>query len=404
MKKLNKNSRVILYTVATLITLLLPFFGLLLFAILYFFANTKKSIIFSSIMLGVLVGFFAYNFVPAQNYDLVRHQELVKDYERADDVESFVRVYESCDREPLLQFYSFLISRFGNVDLLQFFVVTIGYSVLFFILADYRSRIGLNNLNFIIAFVLVLFGQHTLYFFSGLFNYVAINLFAFAFYLDYFHNKKVLPYIIYVCSVFIHTSMILPLMLLGLFKINKNKISKKLVFMSLIVVAAGLLFLINTRDMGGSGVGALQAMFNGYSSHNDHYRRYYDGAVLIVELVKVALIFFAYALTKNNDDTIGSVRAFIILSLPITLVLFPISIVLVRFVSLFFFISIPMLMSALNNRADNSKLFVFVCIAAALLLSSYNIKTIYPYGYKGFFIKKLPTTTTEFFVKGDLDE
>lgn len=402
MKRLDKTTRVVLYCLLMAVTVFFPFLGLLLFAILYFSADTRKSIVFLSIMLGILVGFFAYNFTPADNYDLVRHQSIVKKFETVHDFDSFVEVYNSDSREPLPLLYSLLISRTGDVNLLQFFVVVIGYSSLFYILADYKKRVGLSNTQFIPIFIMVLFGQHTLYYFSGLYNYVAINLFALAFYLDYSHEKRAIPYIIYVMTFFIHTSMILPLMLLLLFKLNKNRLSKRLYFYSVVAVLIGLVFLLNTGDASGDGLDTLRSMFSGYSSNNAYYLRFYDGFGLVVDVLKIVLIFFAYKLTKNLEE-LKSVRAFVALALPILVVLFPISIVLIRFVTLFFFISIPILMSAVKVRHEDVRLLYLTYIVCAFIFAFYNIHTIYPYGYNNFFIRKIPTTTTNFLHERGLD-
>ena len=403
MKRLDKTARVFLYLLLSVVTVIFPFLGLLLFAVLYFFADTKKSIVFLSIMLGVLVGFFAYNFTPANNYDLVRHQSIVEKYETVDDISSFVAVYNSSNREPLPQLYSYLISRTGNSNLLQFFVVTIGYSALFYILADYKKRVGLSNANFVPIFILILFGQHTLYYFSGLYNYVAINLFALAFYLDYFHEKRAIPYMIYISTFFIHTSMVLPLMILLLFKLNKNRLSKRLYFFSAITVLIGLLLLLNTGGVEGGGFDTLRMMFNGYSSNNAYYLRFYNGFGLVVDILKIILVFLSYRVTKNVQE-LKSTRAFVVLALPIIIVLLPISIVLIRFVTLFFFISIPMLISAVKTHSGNIKLLFLAYIICAFIFASYNIYTVYPYGYKSFFIKKIPSTTTNFLHKGGLDD
>lgn len=403
MRRLDKTTRVLLYLLLSVVTVIFPFLGLLLFAVLYFFADTKKGIVFLSIMLGVLVGFFAYNFTPANNYDLVRHQSIVEKYETVNDISSFVAVYNSSNREPLPQLYSFLISRTGNPNLLQFFVVTIGYSALFYILADYKKRVGLSNANFVPIFILILFGQHTLYYFSGLYNYAAINLFALAFYLDYFHEKKATPYMIYISTFFIHTSMVLPLMILLLFKLNKNRLSKRLFFFSAITVLIGLLLLLNTGGVEGGGFDTLRMMFADYSSNNAYYLRFYNGFGLVVDILKIILVFLSYRVTKDAQE-LKSTRAFVVLALPIVIVLLPISIVLIRFVTLFFFISIPMLMSAMNAHSENVKLLFLTYIICAFVFASYNIHTIYPYGYKSFFIRKIPTTTTNFLHKGGPDD
>lgn len=402
MEKMN-NTRTRFFIILLIISFIFPILGLLLTSFFYFFAKGKKTAIITSILFGVLIAFFAYNFIPDSKFDLVRHQALVNSYSEVHDVDSFVSVYKSSGMELIPQLYSFVISRIGDVNLLQFFPVAIGYSALFYILVDYKNKIKLKNYKFIPVFILVLFGQSTLYYFSGLYNYTAINLFALAFYLDYFKTKKFSPCILYVSTFFIHTSMVLPIGLLMLYKLCNSKSIKRPVVFGILGVCVLLLLLL----FGGVGeylipniINPLRKMFLSYAGNNERFSRFYRGFGLVVDLIKIGLILMnCWLLRKDKNNS--SAKKFVLFLSIVVVALLPISIVVIRFASLALFLSIPMLMDLINDDKRRHQYVLMVYVLVAILFTGYNIRSIYQYGYKNFIINKITLTLPELLEEGN---
>ena len=122
----------------TILFCLCPLFGFILSIFLYFYDKNKNGIIYS-LIIGISFGILAYHFIPVQTYDLVRHHNIVIKfmYLPTEKVLTYLKIL---NLEFLPKIYSLLIAHTKNIDLLQFFVISTGYTILFGILQDYRKK------------------------------------------------------------------------------------------------------------------------------------------------------------------------------------------------------------------------------------------------------------------------
>ena len=157
--------------ICLMIFMLVPIIGLPVYALYYLFDKNKLGIIYS-ILLGFMFGILAYYFNPPENYDLFRLKLIVSELVNL-NFNEVLTLTKVSDLEFIPMIYSYLISLTHNFNLLQFFVVTLGYSILFYMLYDYRKVSELDTLSFIAVVLFTIFGFNTLYFISGLYNYIA---------------------------------------------------------------------------------------------------------------------------------------------------------------------------------------------------------------------------------------
>ncbi|MBP5674788.1 EpsG family protein [Candidatus Saccharibacteria bacterium] len=389
----------IFYIFLVILLVAMPLLGL--FASIPFYLRAKKPVqkITFSILLGVLVGFFAYHLVPEPNFDIVRHQAITERYMAVDTIDGFFDLSTRIDLEIIPQFYSFLISKTGNLDLLQFFVVTAGFSMLFYILIDYKNKKELELKHFIPIFVVALFAQSLIYYFSGLYNYFAMSLFAFAFYLDYIKNRKVAPYILYVLLIFIHNSMLFPVLLLALYKICGNKINIKtcVIFVGgAVLVPLILTYLVDS--LGVTSLDPIRTTLNAYMTRNDDFSKFYTDANLIMDVLQYATVAITCFITRNNKEN-KKFRDFTILFMISSGLMLINSIVFIRFFSLVLYLGLIPMMDAIKNRAKGFRYLIAAICVTAVVSAVINIHKLYPYGYNKLVQTRITSGYSKFMEK-----
>lgn len=356
--------------ICLIIFILVPIIGLPIY-ILYYLLDKNKSGILYSILLGIMFGILAYYFNPPENYDLYRLKIIVSELVNL-DFKSVLSLSKISDLELIPMIYSYLIALTNNFNLLQFFVVSIGYSLLFYMLYDYRKITKLDTLSFIAVVLFTIFGFNTLYFISGLYNYIAIIIFSFAIYSEYIKkNKKIFSYILYALTLFIHNSMFFPFSILIIYKLSNNKLNFKSTSLVLFVFffAYYILNFINNYT-GISIISKLLDMYNSYVGGNSGFKNLYSGNILFIELIKWIVTILCILLEVNRKK-FSDVNGFILLLSLGTLLMIPRSRVMIRFVMLIQFVGIVPMIDLLKNSNKNKVLNFMIIIGFGFMFLIY---------------------------------
>ena len=355
-----------------IITLILlvtfPFFGLIGSIFLYLKAKTPKQIVLFSILFGALFGFFAFNLTPENTFDIVSHHEKVEAFRGINSLDGYLEISKNIDLEPVPNMLSFIASRFENANILQFIVATIGYSLLLYVLADYKNKKNLNQKRFLPILFLIIFGQSTLYYFSGLYNYLAINIFAFAFYLDYGKKKKITPYILYILTVFVHSGMVMPLAVLLFYKLIITR-NRSIFFMIASIASVTLVMFFSTeilsffiKNFNFSFLTSIRDTLSNYIVKDIIFQRFYHGILK----------------KDKKRKEIGYIIMFAIS----TLFLLTRTVLMARFAALVLFLSIVPIMDTvkdLNTKNKKDVLIMYIICGLALIYTLYCIKVVMPY-------------------------
>ena len=354
--------------------------GIYSIIMLFFYMNakTKKTRIIASILMALPLALCAYYFIPKSDYDLVRHYGVATDLADVTDIDSFVKVASRHDLEILPQPFSMIVGKTGNLALMQTVIVFIGYALLFYMLIDYKSRKNVQNGIFVPVMLMVVFGQHMLFYFSGLYNYFAINLFAFAVYLNYIVGAKRLPIALYILSAFVHSSMLLPLGLMIIFKLKRNKIGLGfLIFMAIIFLffdaIVGALADFTNLDI----LIGIKNTYNSYLAHNDRMMQLYDGFYLIMTVTKILVALAACWIQRGSKDN-QRIRGYTYLIVVATIILSISSIALTRFSSLVLFVAFPIIIDALSRRGAEAQALTLTTYVIAIVYAIYSINTMLP--------------------------
>ena len=353
----------------SVIFLLVPFIGFLLSIIAYFNCNKKKCIY--PLLIGLYLGIVAYYFIPPQNYDLYRHHQIVKQL-MGMSLNNSILILNHIDLETLPKLICLLISRFNNINLLQFFITAIGYTIIFSCLYDYKIKAKVNNTIFVPVCLFTFFGFNALNFISGLWNYIAIIIFFLALYLEYICKaKKVYCYPLYALTIFMHNSMLFPLVILIIYKMSNNSLKIRTILISLVIFIFPelvLSFINNTFNI--TILKEIQRMYNSYFTNDNKMYIFYGGVVFFIELTKLIITNLSILFEEKKKKTTG-INGYIILLSICTLVMMTKSIVMIRFIMLIQFIGIVPLINSLKKVTKETLPYYLIIIILTIVYIIY---------------------------------
>jgi hypothetical protein len=318
--------------------------------LLGYFYNPKYRTYYS-LLLGSLVGLAAYYFNPPETYDLYRHHILVDDAS-GQTLTSFLSAVSQTS-EPIQALATYLVSQTHNHDLLQFSVVAIGYSILLFIIGDFAKRKNITKSSLLLVLLFTLTSFVYINFISGLWNSLAMLVFALAFYRDCFLKKgHIITYALFLITPLIHSSMVFPLALLIVHKLFKGKFNlKSLLVVVAIFIAPSVLLPIINYFTNIPIFAQLEPMYNSYFLNGAQFNNLYGGFVIPMEILKISTYVIVAMLYKPKENDEQRVRSFVLLLAVATILLAINGVVFFRFVLLVQFIGSMLLLLYFSQRS-----------------------------------------------------
>ena len=123
--------------------------------------------------------------------------------------ETFFQTYIS-QKEFLTNILYYIFASIGNYHLWTFIVTFICYLTIFYIITDYSKIKQISNKEYITMLLLLILFYNNLFAITGLRSSMALIVYIFALYEEYFkENKKLIYKILYIIPCFIHMSMAL---------------------------------------------------------------------------------------------------------------------------------------------------------------------------------------------------
>lgn len=358
-----------------LLFVVVPILSLPITLIMYFFDKKSKGILYAT-LIGITLGIIVYYYIPFSNYDLYRHQLVVKQM-MGRDIGYLIYYIKNSSLEflPLVNMY--VASRFNNPDLIQFWIVSLGYGILFYMLYDYRKISNVNTVVFIIITVFTIFGFNTLYFISGLWYYISIIIFSLAVYLEEIKKKnKILCYILYGVSVLFHNATFFAIAVLLIYRFMGSKLNFRTVVIAMAIFILPTLILELLNNWFNIKIfKSILDMYNAYLG-NDRMFIYYRGRILIIEFTKLIVTIFAIIFQKEQSKT-ESINGFIVLLSICTLIMLPKSIVMIRFVMPIQFMGIVPLFDSLKKVTKKHFVFILFLMALDLFYVQYFYDRMY---------------------------
>lgn len=352
---------------AILLFLVAPIIGLPIYIVLYANCENRKKNIVYSLLIGVVLGIIAYYFIPKTGYDLVRHQSVIYRVTNL-DFKHFLLFTKNYDLEFIPLLYSYIISFFNNPDLLQFFVVSLGYSLILYILNDYKIHTKINKILFIFISLFTMISFQHLYFISGLYFYIATILFSFTLYLEYVKEKnKKTCIVLYIISLLIHNAMFLPFILVVIHKLLKNKFSLKTLLLLLLLFFGSFLIVNYLNQIFDNTItNSIAKMYGNYTKNESHFKIYYSGFLYYLEICKFVIIILSIMFSNKNKKINGYILTLALM----TILMMTKSSVTIRYIMLIQIIGAVPLMDLFKEKMKIQKVFMLFLLFVMILAYS----------------------------------
>lgn len=338
-----------------------PIFAAIISSFHILFSKKKKTIYF--VIISFILAIIAYHYIPDLSEDLYRHHIDVFNISLLDN--ESIRYNLLNGTEQISYIIKYLISLTGNVNLLQFFITFIDYIIIFYIINKILEKYNISNLSYLLILGFTVCSFNYLTIMSNLWNTLALLIFSLGLYLEYEEKKpKWLCYLIYLSTVFIHSSMVVPLVLILVFKLMGEKINFKIIT----VIIIGIISLEPILDFMISNFNAsifleLKSFYNNYFLNEDNFSYLHTTSVLILYLSKLVPYIIAYFFIKKNNKMID----FSLIVTILILVLFMKSTFSIRFIPIVQLAGLPLLCEVFSKKNKQTNL-IFILILIILLI------------------------------------
>lgn len=337
------------------------------------FAKKKRFSYF--IVLALVLAIFSYYYMPTVKDDLYRHHLEVISLGMLSH-ESFMMLISS-RTEQLSLIMKYLISKTADVNLLQFIITLIDYLIIFYILHTTTQKYKLSNLSYFLILLFTVLSFNYLTIISNLFNTLGLLIFSLGVFLEYGLNKnKIFSYILYIITPFIHSSMVVPIVLIILFKLMREKGSIKamiLIALGIMLIEPVLNFMVDTFNT--SLFIELKSFYNHYFINEENFSYLHTTSVLVLYLSKLIPFIIGYIFLKEKSDKETS---FALVCTFAILALFTKSTFAIRFIPLVQMASISLLCKIYSSGNKQAKIFFgLIMIVLIIFLGYYQYIQLY---------------------------
>lgn len=339
------------------------------FAFLASIIDCKNRMIYL-IELAIALAFLAYCWQPEEIYDLyLWHNQAISLSQM--NFKQFLE-YAGSNAEIINLFVKFIIGKSNNVSLLQLLVVASGYINIFYILHNSCKDAQINRFGYTITFIYVTVSLLYLNFISGLFYTWALTITALGIYLYYSKNKKILPIILFIVSILIHTSMLFPIFVFVMFLLLKSNINyKSLVVICIISVLPNVILPILSKYTNISIINEIYIMYKGYFLL-DVYNEMNSGGLMLANVLMSIPLYLIYFFDRKKVDKLGKLA--ILLNI-VTWLLYFTAPIFVRYIYITVLLFMTTFERYFNSKSENSVqvnnkqiIFVAICLIEAIII------------------------------------
>lgn len=323
-----------------IVTSILPAFGLNMKSIKSYFWIT---------IIGLSV--LAFMYIPIEAVDLYRHYQML-DQLRIEGFSYFS--LHKWDTLWIWSTYAYLISLLKYNGFLPAITIIIGYGCILNTLYKCCIKFNLSKYDFIFSFVFFLFLFNYVELLSGIRNMLSFCIFSHFLYIDLIENrKKSLCFIIYFLLCFLHSSMIIPLIIRTMLFLCKKYIlilnCLVLLFWNMFLpLIINLLSLFSDSDF----FGLLLVQVKGYTSTASYE---INNVIIRTIILFTLIVVLTYCLNKKQEIVkYRKYKKFVILIIFFTLGSINVYDIYVRYTSFLLMIILPYtLFIQVKNKNNN---------------------------------------------------
>ena len=190
----------------------------------YHTADQKREKLLWSILIAIYFGMMGYCFKNLKlDSDMVRYTSWVRLYEGKKIYEIFNLNAPTMENVFLIDLWFYLISFTKNIQLLPASVAFIYYLIVFYVLADYRGRVHMDNTEFVKVVFWVFCSSQFAFILNSFRSYIGFSLVLFELYREEIQKKKdIWNWVLYICPLLLHFSCVLLLALRVFSKLKKK--------------------------------------------------------------------------------------------------------------------------------------------------------------------------------------
>ncbi|SCI76585.1 Uncharacterised protein [uncultured Clostridium sp.] len=203
----------------------------------------KKYIKILIIIFSIVIGIISFLFVPVEDMDLFRHYQRLEILRNINLSElNNTHIYDSL---PVIKYYLFFISKLKYNGFLPAITIFIIYFLMGLIIHKFSKSNNLSKKAEVFLYLFFILTHNYLTSISGIRNFMAFSIFFYVLYMDLVEGKKkLICFSIYIILCFIHTSVII-LIVIRLILFIRIRFLKKIV-VSLILVWSFFIPVITT--------------------------------------------------------------------------------------------------------------------------------------------------------------
>lgn len=342
--------------VTLIIFLISPIIATLLSVLGLIFGNIRYQKIYIFII-SFALAIIAFYYNPTSTEDLYRHHLDVIKFSTYSDIMIFEALTTST--EQLSFIVKYLVSLTGNINYLQFIVTFISYYIIFYIVCDSAKINKATKLEFLIvsSFTVLSFSYLTIC--SNLWSTLGLLMFSLGIHFEYVKkHMKIFAYILYISSIFIHTSLIFALSLIILFKLLRQKANIKIfyiLFVTFLLLGPLITFLSTNIDV--ALVKEIGNFYNNYFLNNEDFAYLHTSSVVLLYLSKLVpylLIYMFFRKERTKESDLSFVFLIAILGL------LPSSTFSIRFIPVVQLSGVMMLYRFMNTANKDFKILLMI--------------------------------------------
>lgn len=328
-------------------------------------------------LLALALATVAFIWVPDQTMDLYRHHQQVATLTDFNFVQ--LGSYIKSTMEPACYLIEFFVAQIGKYSFLQFLVVLLGYSVLFWMVCDYTEKKGISRGLFSILLLYSFTSVQFLNFASGLWFNLAIILVALGVYVFFFRKTKYLQYFLYLLAMCLHIGslyLIIPIVLFSTVRMFKTSRFSILILVLLMSLSFGGVIVLFSRLFGSDSTMTMimNDKYNSYFLNGGRFEGLHTGWSLYLPMINAIICFVLsiWCLRKKLISDYGSFAAYT--SIFIFGSMFSAGI-FVRYGFLAAILALPVV-AEFFFRNKNKKFFLFVALFLMMQISMQATKSL----------------------------
>lgn len=319
----------------------------------------------------IALAIFAFNYKPYITADLYRLREYIE-YWIHKDLSGMLK-YAMGSSTPSWVLYSYVLSRFGNINWIQTITCLWCFGNVFYIIGREIERLEIQGpFRSMLLFYVMGVGAFYLQTISGIRSMLGISIVAFCLYRETVENKKVVWHLpLWIFAALLHTSTMVLVISRFLFLLIQSQGAAKKFLMG-IVVLAGALF--SFKYMGSFIRGSFE-YGKGYLTDSKEYTYVWEQIIGIIETIETVYVLRAFHRTilcapDRKMSSKKSLYLFTLIWTAISVIALPFSYAIFRrYTMLCTITSIPLVSELFkNDKADKYRraLFCFSFIIFAL--------------------------------------